>query len=267
MPFATSETGEASSQPVEVYTFLGTYNTYRLTSFHRDVTVAGNLYKAVAMSRNRLKVGTQAEKEISIEVQLPFDHPMVREYGYQSSPPSLVMELRRAHFSDLTDAVLMWKGRVTGFSIEGRTAKLKIPSLFSYVLQGNTPTPRFQAPCNHVLYDVRCGVNPAAFQHTTTVVSVVGNVLDLASSPFVSDACRGGRVIAPSGEQRMVIGNVGTAFTVTYPFSRLEAGTSVTVQPGCDHTIGTCRTKFSNKDNFGGFAGVPDRNPFTSTIG
>lgn len=267
MPFATAETGEASAQPVEVYAFIGTYNTYRLTSYRKDVVVAGNTYHAVPMGRNRLKVGTQAEKEVSIEVQLPFDHAMVREYGYQSSPPRLEMELRRAHFSDLTDAVLMWKGRVTSFAIEGRLAKLKIPSLFSYVLQGNTPTPRFQAPCNHVLYDARCGVDPASYQHTTTVTSVVGNVLTLASSPFASDACRGGRIIAPSGEQRMVIGNVGTSFTVTYPFSRLDVGTSLTVQPGCDHTIGTCRTKFSNKDRFGGFAGIPGVNPFTSTIG
>lgn len=267
MPFATLETGAATAQPVEVYSFFGTYNTYRLTSFIREVTVAGADYVPVPMRRNRLKVGTQAEKEAAIEVEMPYDHPMVQEYGYQSSPPRLEMELRRTHLSELASAALLWKGRVTAFSIEGRIAKLKVPSVFSYILQGNTPVPRFQAPCNHVLYDVRCGVDPAAFQHTTDVVSVVGTNLDLVTSPFGSDECRGGVVIAPSGEQRMVTGNVGTAFTITYPFSRLLPGTSVTVLPGCDHTIATCRLKFNNKDRFGGFSGVPDRNPFTSNIG
>ena len=267
MPFNSSETGAATSQPVEVYTFTGTYNTYRLTSYSRDVTVAGTPYVAVPLRRNRLKVGTQAEKEVSIEVEMPFDHPLVQEYGYQSSPPTLVMELRRAHLSDLTDAVLMWKGRVTAFAIEGRVAKLKIPSIFSYILQGNTPVPRFQAPCNHVLYDARCAVDPAGFQYVTTVVSAVRNVLALSSSPFGADDCRGGVVILPSGEQRMVIANLGTSFTVTYPFAGLQLGDTVTVRQGCDHTISTWRLKFNNKDRFGGFPAVPDRNPFTSNIG
>jgi hypothetical protein len=39
-------------------------------------------------------------------------------------------------------------------------------------------------------------------------------------------------------------------------------GSIVDVTEGCSHTTDACLTQFNNLDRYGGFAGIPLRNPF-----
>lgn len=267
MAYQDDETGLTSGRPIELYKFDGTYNDYHFTSWAEPVTSGGQVYTPIAIDRNKLKVATQEQTENALEITMPFDHPMVNEYAYQNAPPDLTFTLIRAHETDPNDSVVLWSGRVTGFSVEGRTAKLKVPALMSYALNGNTPTPRYQAPCNHVLYDQRCGVDPALNQHVTTVTQITGNVITVASYPWAANDAVAGQFITPAGEQRMITLTVGTDITVTYPFAGLKVGDTVTLRKGCDHAFeGDCKNKFNNGDRFGGFPIVPARNPFTSTL-
>lgn len=266
MPYQDEETGPASGQPIELYEFTGTYEDYYLTSYAEPVTSGGRVFQPETISRNKLKVATQDEGENALEIVLPFDHPMVATYAYQNAPPTLQCTIYRAHRTDPNDRVTLWSGRVTGFAVEGRTARLRVPSLFSYKLQGNTPTPRFQAPCNHVLYDQRCGVNPALHQHVTTITSVVGTDIAVATLPFATNDAAAGIIFNSAGEARMIVSNLGTALVVSYSFASLQPGDTVTIRKGCDHSFDTCKTKFANGARFGGFPLVPARNPFTSTL-
>lgn len=268
MAYADNETGSDTARPVELYKFTGTFNTYRLTSYGEEVISNGETYEMAPISRNKLNVGTQENGgEKALEISLPFDHPLTQEYAYENSPPNLTMELIRAHQQDLNDTVLLWSGRVTGVSVSGRTAKLRVPATFSFVLEGNTPTPRFQAPCNHVLYSTQCGVDPALHQHVTTVTSISGFNLNVASLPWLDNEGAAGIIIGPGGESRMIISNTGTAVQVSYAFANLGIGDSVTIRKGCDHALeGHCQTRFSNTARFGGFPLVPDRNPFTTSL-
>lgn len=268
MPFLDLEQSQSSAQPIELYLFQGSYSTHRMTSYQAQVVAAGGTFVPVAgLERGVLKVGTQEESSLALDITLPYDHPIVAEYAYKTSPPRLDFTLYRVHLSDLANEVVMWKGKVTSFSVEGRKAKFRVPSQFSYILQGVTPQPRFQAPCNHLLYDERCGLNRSANQHTTTVVSISGNVVQLASHPYADNECAAGEMSFSTGnESRMIMSHVGTSFTVSYPFSGLSIGSFVTISRGCDHSFATCKSKFSNGINFGGVPLVPDRNPFISGI-
>jgi len=268
MAYNDYETGADTAKPVELYRFTGTFNTYRLTSYALPVTSNGQLYDLAPISRNKLNVGTQENGgERALEISLPFDHPLVQEYAYESAPPNLTFELIRAHQQDFDDTVLLWSGRVTGVSVSGRTAKLRVPATFSYVLEGNTPNPRFQSPCNHVLYDNRCGIDPTAHQQIVTVDSFLGFNIQLNTTSWVDNEGVAGIMIAPGGESRMIMSNVGTSVEVSYAFSNLQIGDSVTLRKGCDHALnGHCINRFNNAARFGGFPLVPDRNPFTSTI-
>lgn len=268
MAYIDNETGADTAKPVELYRFTGTFSTYRLTSFAEPVTSNGQIFNLATISRNKLNVGTAENSgERALEITLPFDHPLVQEYAYESAPPDLKMELIRAHQQNFDDTVLLWSGRVTGVSISGRTAKLRVPATFSFALEGNTPNPRFQAPCNHVLYNTQCGVDPALFQHITTVNSLNGFDLNVETLPWVDNEGAAGIIIAPGGESRMIVSNVGTAVQVSYAFSNLRIGDSITLRKGCDHALnGHCINRFNNASRFGGFLLVPDVNPFTSTI-
>lgn len=267
MTYDANETGATTARPIEVYTFSGTYNTYRFTSSSFPIQIGPNTFVPLAIKRDKLKVGTQEQSEAALEIELPYDHPMVQEYAYRNAPPDLMMIIERCHEYDYNDRVTLWSGRVTSFTVEGRLAKMRVPALFSYVLEGNTPNPRFQAPCNHVLYDERCGVNPALHQHVTTVTSINNNLLTVNNLPFAENEASAGIIIAPSGEARMVISNLGTSLVLSYSFAGLRVNDAVTIRKGCDHSLeGHCKTRFNNAVRFGGFPLVPDRNPFTSSL-
>ena len=267
MAYNDDEISNTGGSPNELYEFLGTYNSYFITSSMFPINSGGRLYLPVAVKRNRLKVSTQDNTDANLEIEMPFDHPMIKEYAYENAPPNLSVKIRRCHRTNFEDTILLWNGRVTGFSVAGRLAKLKVPAIFGYILEGNTPTPRFQAPCNHVLYDARCGVNPASHQFVTTIVSINNNNVTVASLPFAANEAAAGIMITPSGESRMIVSNVGTSVVLSYSFAGAKIGDSVTIRKGCDHSLeGHCKTRFANGARFGGFPLVPPRNPFTSTL-
>lgn len=266
MSFEVVEKSPYDAEPIELFKFVGTINTYKLTTYSQEVTSGGDVYKPLAgLKRTVLKVGTQEDESANIDISMPFDHPLIAEYAYQTAPPTLEFELRRCHRSNPDDSILMWKGKVLSFSVEGRIAKMRVPSIFSFVLSGVTPAPRYQAPCNHILYDAHCQVDPASYQHVTTVTNIAGNSIQVASFPWSSGAASAGELRLPSkGESRLILGNVGTTIAISYPFASLEVGDSVTIFQGCDHSFDTCKAKFSNGVNFGGCPLVPGKNPFTS---
>lgn len=266
MTYQQNETGTATGQPIELYRFIGTYNNYFLTSYAEEVFSVGETFQPIPISREKLKIGTQEDDNLTLEISMPFDHPMIVEYAYGNSPPRLQLELRRAHRQNPSDTVTMFNGLVQAFAVEGRIAKLRVPSIFAYILKGNMPVSRYQAPCNHVLYDSRCGVSEVTNRHDTTVQSVSGNTIVLDSLPFGDGECVTGVLRNFSGEARMITQQIGTQLQVTYPFSGLTAGTNVRVTRGCDHSFQTCRVKFANEARFGGFPLVPAKNPFTSNI-
>lgn len=267
MAYLTDEASVQSGAPREVFRFTGTYNNYYLTSYFDPLTVNGQVYTPLTIERNALKVGTQEEDQLALEVTMPFTHPLIREYAYDQAPPSLLCEIFRVHETDFNDTVLLWKGRVTAFTVEGQIAKLRVPAIFGYIMAGSAPTPRYQAPCNHVLYDERCGVNEILNRHATTVTGFLNNIVTVASSPFTgSDLLAGMIRLNSSGEARMVVSVTGLDITVTYPFSTLSNGNPVQLLRGCDHSFTTCKTKFSNGARYGGTPLVPARNPFTSKL-
>jgi len=267
MTFDTSEKSLYDGEPIELYKFTGSVNTYYLTTYSQTVTSSGTDYVPLAgLQRNVLKVGNQEEENLALDITMPYDHPLVQEYAYKTAPPTLNFELRRAHRTDPSDTILMWKGKVLSFSVEGRIAKMRVPALFAYLLNGVAPNARYQAPCNHVLYDSRCAVNPAAFQTVTTVTGILDNVITVASlgALSIAELVGGDMNQASIGENRMIISGTGLDLTVTYPYANLAIGDSITLRAGCDHSFATCISKFSNGTNFGGHPIVPDKNPFTS---
>lgn len=267
MTFDTSEKSLYDGAPLELYHFSGTVNSYFLTTNAEAVTSVGQTFSPLAgLKRTVLKVGTQEDDSLALDISMPFDHALVQEYAYKTAPPTLELSLYRAHRTDPSDRILMWKGKVLSFSVEGRICKMRVPSLFSYLLSGVTPSPRYQAPCNHVLYDSHCAVSPTGHQTITTVTGITGNVISVASigSLTISEMLGGDITWSTGGENRMITGGTGLDLTVTYPFANLTVGQTVTLRRGCDHSFATCKATFSNGPNFGGSPLVPDKNPFTS---
>lgn len=271
MAFATDEQSVQGGSPIELFKFTGTYNTYRLTNWGRPITNSDGTYSAdFAVSRSDVEEGTQEEDEISLDVELDVSHPMVAEYAINDPPPGLLLQVYRAHPSDLDDTFLQWEGEVVSWSLTGRVAKLRAPSVFSFLFNDPLPWPKWQAPCNHVLGDARCGIDLSDPSYTadTTISSINGTQVVVAANTFAAGELDGGQIIAAS-ERRLITGSsAGTTLTISSAFSPAVVPTdAVTLRVGCDHALnGDCVNRFSNAANFFGTPYTPGRNPFTSRL-
>jgi uncharacterized phage protein (TIGR02218 family) len=269
MSYLAAEVSDHDASPVECYKFIGSFRTYRYTSADVQQTVNFEDYEPVAGRRGNIRAGTQSDDNLSLEIELPFDVDVVQDYAYSESPPGLVLEVYRVHrgtdFS--TDWSLLWKGKVSAFNINGRVAKIRVPSIFSRALQTDVPSAYYQGPCNHVLFDQRCGLARSLFTTTTTVTGVGTTAIQVASTAEPDGSLAAGEVvITRTGERRLILANSAGLLTINYPFVDARNGDEVEITQGCDHSFSTCKTKFNNSAQYGGHPFIPADNPFQGEV-
>ena|SRR6218665_2320881 len=269
--YSDRETSVHDGEPIECYEFVGSYKTYRYTSSDLPVIVGGFTYVPVAIKRTNVKAGVYDEDNIKIDIEMPISIALVKDYGFQITPPRLMLSIYRVHRGTdfMSDFVTFWKGRITNFNIVNNTATITIPSIFGDAMSGNVPSVYYQSPCNHVLFDSGCKMSRAANTVATSVVSVDGNAVQIASAGGWPDGSFIGGEVADTvhNDRRMIIAHSGDLLTVNYPFSNLTAGTAVEVTRGCDHGFNSdCKNKFNNQINHGGFPFIPAINPFEDGI-
>jgi len=264
------EISAEDGRPVELYEFRGVTGDFFYTSHQRQVTFNANVYTPVAgLTRRQLSIGVEGGASSStLEVLLPYNLDLAREYAYGDAPPQLSFTLWRGHLSDPDEAYrAIWQGEVTTWSVKGLEARLKIPSIFAVALSQNMPPRRWQGPCNHVLYDSRCGVNRNDHAVNTTVTAISSGTVTVANLPWTGNEGVGGElVVLGSNERRMITATSGTAISIQSSFSAIAVGDNVIAYEGCDHSAETCRDKFNNFENFGGFNLIPGLNPFLRTL-
>lgn len=263
------ENSVSDGAPVECYRFVGTFRTYRYTSADEEVVLGGETYVPVASRRNNIRSGVQTDDTLALEIQMPYDTQVVKDYAYAESPPSLTLEVFRVHrgTSFASDFILLWKGKVASFNVDGRMARIRVPSIFSRALQGDVPNAYWQRPCNHVLFDSRCGLSRANFSTLTTVTSVGVAAFNVVDDGFTDGFLVAGEaVVTRTGERRLILSNQANALTVKHPFVDMRVDDEVELTAGCDHSFSTCKAKFNNGVNFGGHPFIPDDNPFQGEL-
>lgn len=268
MTFDSSETSVDDATPIECYKFIGTLANYLYTSYHEDVTVNGEEYIAIPISRKKIKSGTHADDALAVDITMPDDTEVVQVYAYQNSPSRLDLEIRRVHRSDDidSDSIIIWSGEVSSFNITGRKASLRVPSILSRALVGVIPSLYYQNQCNNTLYDFRCSVDRVSNTVTREIDSFDANTITVTVS-IVEDDYIGGEVVSITGERRMIISNTTIVLTMNFPFTTLSIGDNLDIARGCDHVFrGDCENKFLNTDNYGGFPYIPNLNPFKGDL-
>lgn len=260
-----------NGEPIECYEFVGSYKTYRYTSYALPVTLGGKLYTPQAIKRSTIKAGVYDEDSISITVNMPITLALVKDYGFQITPPRLELSIYRVHNGTdfAVDFVTYWKGRISNFNITDDEAAITIPSIFADAMSANCPSIVYQTPCNHVLFDSGCKISRAANAITTVVISIDGNSVQIADVGGWPDGSFNGGEIADltHNDRRMISLHAGNLLTTNYPFSNLQVGATVEVTRGCDHGYNSdCKNKFFNQINHGGYPFIPAINPFEDGV-
>jgi len=271
MTYTAQELSQKEGQPVELYQFTIGAEVTRLTNAEQDVTVAAATYTSETIQRSepRITFGDDAE---DIEIVLPRTNALPQRYINIVPAQKIQVTISRIHRTDGANQVaVFWEGVVVsvGFAADGM-ATMRCRSLLSE-LSRQMPRRTFQGPCNHILYDQFCKLSRASFQSNLTVASISGRDYTITglSAAGGADATyfEGGYVSFNDQEYRLIMQQTGDVAKLLLPFdSSVQAGSAVKVFAGCDHSLETCHTKFSNAINYGGFPFVPSRNPFNTDI-
>jgi uncharacterized phage protein (TIGR02218 family) len=172
----------------------------------------------------------------------------------------------RAFFSDrvggtFVGAVMLFKGRFGKIDELGRTtAKITVNSDL-VLLDIDMPRNLYQPTCLHTLYDSGCTLAKASFSTAGTVGA--GSTFSTVNWSGASANYQQGTITFTSGVNDGVSTTVGAAvvgisLSLIYPLEAAPApGDTFSIAFGCDHTPGTCNSKFNNLKNFRGFPYVP----------
>ncbi len=157
--------------------------------------------------------------------------------------------------------VTMFHGRVSTVDSVGRTqAQITVASDL-VILDYDMPHNMYSPTCVHVLYDSGCGVIRGTYSASGMVGA--GSTMSVINTSVAAAGHAQGSIVFTSGLNANVRATVrsviaGTSLTLMYPLPDPPSpGDAFTVAFGCDHTRGTCQSKFNNLANFRGFPFVP----------
>ncbi|SFC45371.1 DUF2163 domain-containing protein [Tropicimonas isoalkanivorans] len=178
------------------------------------------------------------------------------------------VELWRVNWADPSQRALMRRGAI-GQIRRGRLAFVAEMRSLAHLLGQNSGR-SFQATCDAVVGDARCGADleAAAFRGTGVVTGLSGDRSFTASGldGFAAGWFSFGTITwssgANAGRQAEISGHSldGGIVTVTLleaPVLPVSAGDAFTIRAGCDKCAETCSTKFANIAGFRGFPDIP----------
>lgn len=261
MTFSLRELSIFGGRPTELYRFVLGAERYCFTSADSDVSFSNEVYDAVPIKRARHVLSTEMGKN-DISIDISRDNPLCQWFVGPAPDEMMLLTIYRMHAGD-TDYAIQWQGRVTGASVKGSEMTLSCEPMYTSLKRPGLRA-KYQTMCRHPLASHQCGVNPAVFSFSTTIASVAGTTITLASIGGKPDNwLAGGWFVSSGGTKRMIQSNTGPVLTITHPARSLMAGESVLAYAGCDHLWATCKDKFGNAVNFGGFPWMPKKNPFS----
>lgn len=271
MTYATVEASAHSGNPVLLFSFTTGSTTWRRTNAGANVTYGGNTYTASPLTTTDFTVTGEMRKD-ALKITFPRDDSFVTQFlGYG---PDLVttVTVYRGHVSD-GSFITYWKGRVISSRAQDSSVTLECENVFSSLRRTGLRA-RYQRTCRHALYSTACGVDKTSFDVSGTATAAAGLSVTVTEASSQADGWWvGGMLASADGTLRLITAHTGTSLTLSRPILSLQSyitahgSASVTLYPGCDHTMGAngC-AKFSNVTNFGGFPWIPTKNPFNASL-
>ena len=276
MTYAAQEASTENGQPVEFYELTIGATTYYHTTAEDTITVSAQPYTPLAgLKRTKIAQGP-ADRALTLTLELPATNPFVSPYIAAVPSSQATVTIMRLHRTDTPtpQVVTIFEGVVKAVNFDDGNGRIAKVAVQPKIAATSRPCPlfTFQSLCNHVLYDDQCQADDtsASFRETGTVsaVSTSGTVLTITGLAAFGDGWFTGGVVEINGglDSRMIIAHTGNDITLHLPFPLSPLSTNAVVLAGCAHDIETCKSKFDNVINFGGFAFVPTLNIFQTGI-
>lgn len=253
----------SDGQPVTLYRFtLGRgEREWRFTDADCDVTVNGEKWLATAVSDSGRRTGD------NLSVTLPSDNAVAQLFRGIAPSQSMTLTVMRLHWQD-NEIRVVWIGTI----IEAKRPDVHQTQLISAGLSSTMRSAGLRLmwgrSCPYALYDTDCKVDKAKFAVAGLRVQALDGVSVTVNFPHVvaQHHFNAGFIewTDNSGvrEVRAVTVHENNRLTLMGGTQKISVGTLITVYPGCDGQVKTCRDKFNNVLNFGGIPHMPNKSPY-----
>jgi uncharacterized phage protein (TIGR02218 family) len=271
-------------QPVEFYRFQYVGTTTALAKWNasdtaREFSIPGTVHPTggdiletylPAPVRREAIEGTEERSGTGLKIIVPEDDAETNGIVdlYRDGGPVSPVELcvYRSWRGSAT-AVREFYGNITGATFEKGECTLNCDPK-SGALQHPILRQLYQGPCNNEFGDAFCGVDLDALAVSGTVdaISADGITVTVSEADDSPDGyfAKGGRLTFGS-RYGFITAHVGGVLTLFRAVPGLIVGSSVTLTPGCDHSLTDC-TVFNNVANHMGFPFIPSVDPFTQGV-
>lgn len=269
MTFHESETGISTGQPVRLYLFELHGESlpirYGYNSSDRDIVYEGVTYlgnKGIKDDGIR-QTGQTSADVIKIDASANLDVAAMWRNAAPSAEVSLtIFDL---HYPELL-ARVRWVGNVSSVNWPRMdTCQITCQNIKASLEQTGLRL-TWARGCSKTLY--QCGVSAASFRVTRNVVAITGTTVEVDSiAGFLEAHFIGGFIEWVTGvgfsERRGIETQTGNVLGLLDLPVGLTIGREISLYPGCNRTIATCDSKFSNLLNYGGSPYMPGSSPFS----
>lgn len=279
MSYNAEEISREGGSPVEIIDIVLGTESWHHTTAEDPITVSAIVYTPLSITRDNIPVGRD-ENVQEVPLTVPGSHEFVRRFRLKVPKDIATVTIRRYHRYDGGNEVIsLFKGYVTAVKYIQNGAMAQI-GVAPFTINMGRPVPRYvySGLCNHLLGDRWCTIdldgqdaNSLDLRFTGNLSNFLGNmvVVDGVSAIYPDNYFQGGTILTATGDIRLVIKQIGNNFYTYVPLFEGDdlEGTNVIVTSGCDHLMTTCKNKFDNVINYGGFPFVPRNNPFVTGLG
>lgn len=249
------------SRPVELYVFTQGLKNWYYVNGSEPYMYKGQEYTPANVDTSEIEQTEQFEKG-GLAIKFPVNHEFAKQFlGFTTDIPTSLTCYRGQYGTE--DFLVNWKGRFNTSKASGLTITLEFESIFTSMKRPGLRA-RYQRSCRHTLYARGCGVNKEAYAVKVAVQTITSGTKFVVNQleGYTNGSFTGGIAVAPDGSMRMIANQNTANLTIVRPFHELNVGDELTIYPGCDHTQNTCRVKFNNELNFGGFPHLGGVCPF-----
>jgi hypothetical protein len=264
MTYSSRDKSVYLGKPFECYEFIGPVGTFRYTSLPFEVTLGGELYQPLVVTRTAIVIGSIIDSPQTMDFNLPASHTLCQAYAGRYTPDYLVVNAYRSHYGEdlSTEYTIEWQGGAVGYLVKDEWFTIQTVSLIQSKILGVTSTIYYQYGCNNRVYDSVCQAVKADHQVSTTVVRLDNVLVRVQAQTYANDELTLGTIkLDRTGEERSIVSNTDNVLTISYPFLDLVPGDVVTLTQGCDNKMTTCVNRFNNVQHFTGCRHIPVENP------
>jgi len=280
---ATNEQSDPFAYLFEIYSDADPADVARLTSYESPITYNSQTWTPARIEMGELKSSLKIENDTAkIEVDLrdlPQIAPILRHETI--TPVRVKVYLADLSTNPATASVLRF-GMAGKWKLKGQRASFEVRP-FAGILERKVPRFMLSRTCNFALFDGGCGVDKDSYKVTGDYKvtydggrTIVCHNLAGVPSGIGDNWFQNGWVEIGTGIDRQVrtitnnwwdAANSEVHLTLSRPIRTdvASVGADVAIYAGCDGSYGTCVSKFSNGQKFGGAPFAPVYLPNRST--